>query len=100
VIVDLRSWKLTWDTRAEACAKVQRYLAYAVAGGFEKQFHQSQFRVLVITNSERQLQSIRATAADLSEKVFWFSTFESINRDGFWSPIWLRPKGNERQSLL
>ena len=81
-------------------AKIARYLEYAVTGGFERQFHQAQFRVLVITNSERQLELIRSVAAELTEKVFWFSTFESINRDGFWSPIWLRPKGNERQSLL
>lgn len=81
-------------------AKIARYLAYAVSGTFVSHFHQQQFRVLVITNSERQLQLIRSVAADLTEKVFWFSTFESINRDGFWSPIWFRPKGNKKQSLL
>lgn len=86
----LRIWK----------AKVDAYLQYAVSGEFQNQSKQAQFRVLVITNSERRLQSIRSAVAVATEKIFWFSSFDSINRDGFWSPVWFRPKGDERLSLL
>jgi hypothetical protein len=81
-------------------AKVQTYLRYAVSGQFENQFHQPRFRVLVIANSERRAESIRALAGSATDKVFWFSTFSLINRDGFWSPVWVRPRDDRKQSLV
>jgi protein involved in plasmid replication-relaxation len=80
--------------------KVESYLRYAISGNFEKRSGQPQFRVLVIANTERRMHSLRAATASLTNKVFWFSTFDSIGRDGFWSPVWLRAVGDERQSLL
>jgi Replication-relaxation len=80
--------------------KVKEYLRYALSGLFPGQFHQPRFRVLVIVTSERRLQSIRAVVAATTEKIFWFATIESIRRDGFWSPIWLRPRDDERKSLV
>jgi hypothetical protein len=80
--------------------KVKNYLKFALSGFFEAQFGQQRFKVLVIANSERRLQSVRTAVAATTEKIFWFATIESIRRDGFWSPIWLRPKGDERQSLV
>jgi hypothetical protein len=80
--------------------KVREYLGYALSGVFPKQFSNERFRVLVIANSERRLQSIRTAVAAETEKIFWFTTIESIESDGFCSPIWLRPKGEERRSLL
>jgi hypothetical protein len=80
-------------------AKIEGYLRYAVSGHFAEEFREQQFRVLVIANSERRMQSLRAATARITEKIFWFSTFESIDRQGFWSPVWLRPKGSDRQSL-
>jgi hypothetical protein len=80
--------------------KTTSYLQLAVSGEFVKRFHQPQFRVLVIANSDRRLANIRGTIARSSDKIFWFATFDSINRDGFWSAGWLRPTGDQRQSLL
>jgi Replication-relaxation len=80
--------------------KVQAYLRYAISGNFEKRSGQPQFRVLVTTNTERRMHSLRAATCGLTEKIFWFSTFDSIERDGFWSPVWLRAQGDQRQSLL
>lgn len=80
--------------------KVARYLRYAVSGEFAKRFGQSQFRVLVVANSERRMQSLRAATRSLTEKVFWFSTFEAVIRGGFWSAAWLRPGGAEHRTLL
>jgi hypothetical protein len=81
-------------------AKIYNYLRYAISGNFEKRFGLPQFRVLVITNSERRMQSLRAATLGLTNKVFWFSTLHSITRDGFWSPVWLRPNDDQPQSLL
>lgn len=73
-------------------AKVEEYLRYAVSNHFAEQFSQPQFRVLVVTNSDRRMRALRTTVAARTQKVFWFSTFDSITSDGFWSPIWRRPK--------
>jgi hypothetical protein len=86
----LRVWK----------QKIQSYLAYAVSGDFQDGFNNSHFRVLVIANSERRMQSIRSVVASATEKIFWLSTIDSINRDGCWSSIWLRPKGDQLLSLI
>jgi hypothetical protein len=81
-------------------AKVQGYLQLAVSGDFSRVFGREQFRVLVIANSDRRLDRIRGTVAQLTNKIFWFTTFNNIQRDGLWSPIWNRPTGDQRQSLL
>jgi hypothetical protein len=100
----IRSMFLEADLGTEALPvwqkKVQLYLQLAISGEFTKIFSQSQFRVLVVLNSEQRLQNIRRAIARTTDKIFWFSTFEIINRDGFWSPVWLRPTGDQRQSLL
>jgi hypothetical protein len=80
--------------------KTSSYLQLAVSGEFQTKFRQPQFRVLVVAASERRLANIRATVSPSTDKIFRFSTFDNIHQDGFWSPIWLRPKGDQRQSLL
>jgi len=79
--------------------KVQNYLQYAISGNFEKRFGQSQFRVLVIANT-RRMRSLQAATLALTDKIFWFSTFDSMAGAGFWSPVWLRAKNGDRQLLL
>lgn len=100
----VRALFLEVDLGTEALAvwrqKTACYLQLAVSGEFLKRFRQTQFRVLVVASSERRLGNLRATVARSTDKVFWFTTFDSINRDGFWSPIWLRPTGDQRHSLL
>jgi Replication-relaxation len=81
-------------------AKMQSYLRYAISGHFERQFGHAQFRTLVVASSERRLSSLRAATAELTEKIFWFTTFESITKLGFWAPIWQRPKDHQLQSLI
>ena len=80
--------------------KTQSYLQFAVSGEFEQKFSQSRFRVLVVANSQRRMGGIRATIARLTDKIFWLSTFESIQGDGFWSACWLRPRGGEQRALV
>ncbi len=80
--------------------KIEAYLAYAVCGAFETQFRRSQFRVLVITDTERRLHSIRAVIAKSTDKIFWISSFDLIERQSFWAAIWFRPTGTQAQPLF
>jgi Replication-relaxation len=86
----LRSWR----------RKADSYLRLAVSGEFQQIFHQRRFRVLVVAPSSRRLHGIRSTVASLTDKIFWFSTFSSIETTGFWSPVWLRPRDAEGHALI
>jgi len=88
------------ETRSVWRAKVQRYIRYAVSGDFERRFGHTQFRVLVVANSERRLASLRTATAELTDKIFWFASFESITKLGFWSPTWNRRKDHSLQPLI
>jgi hypothetical protein len=80
--------------------KVRSYLQFALSGDFPRLFRQSQFRVLVITTSERRLKKIRSVIAKQTDKIFWLSDFQTINRAGFWSSVWHRPTGEQTLSLI
>jgi protein involved in plasmid replication-relaxation len=101
---NLRAMFLEVDLATEALSvwkqKIAYYLQLAVTGEFQKRFRHAQFRVLVVANSDRRIAGLRATVAECTDKIFWFTTFEIINRDGFWSPVWLRPMGDQRHSLI
>ncbi len=86
----LRIWKV----------KTENYLRLATSGEFAATFGRPQFRVLVACRSEARLQPLRSLIASFTDKIFWFATLDAINRDGFWSPIWVRPKSEQKQSLL
>jgi hypothetical protein len=80
--------------------KIANYLRYATSGKFEEQFRRDRFRVLVIANSERRAQAIRKVVRGLTDKIFWFSTFDAIQREGFWCSVWLRPAENMLRSFF
>lgn len=80
--------------------KVEAYLRLAVSGEFNKLFGLAQFKVLVIANSERRAESIRRVAAKQTDKIFRFASFEIINREGFWSVVWNKPVGDQKEHLL
>jgi hypothetical protein len=80
--------------------KVQLYIQLATSGEFAELFHQPQFRVLVIANSERRLSNLRSAIAKLTDKIFWLTTINFINRENFWSAVWLRPTGDQKQIIL
>jgi Replication-relaxation len=88
------------ESRSVWRTKMQSYLRYAVSGDFTKERNQPQFRTLVVTNSERRMNSLRVATSELTEKIFWFTTFDLIALEGFWSRIWQRSKNDERQALL
>jgi protein involved in plasmid replication-relaxation len=80
--------------------KTRAYLQFAVSGDFARMFRDSQFRVLVITTSPRRLAKIRSVIAKQTDKLFWLSDFQTINRAGFWSSVWLRPTGHPMLSPI
>ncbi len=88
------------ESRAVWRKKVDAYLQYAVSGAFADRFHGTKFRTLVAAHSERRMQSLRLATAEVTHKIFWFTTLDAIAKDGLWSPIWLRPVGDTRQALL
>ena len=76
------------------------YISLATSGEYERLFKHLRFRVLVVTSSERRLESFRKVISKHTTRIFWFSTLNAINSDGLLAPIWLRPVGDEKQSLL
>lgn len=99
----VRAMFLEVDLGTEALSvwkqKTASYLQLAVSGEFIQRFRQPQFRVLVAVNSERRLANIRGIISKSTDKIFWLATLDSIRRDGLWSPVWLRPTGDQRLSL-
>lgn len=79
--------------------KVELYLTFAT-GLMADRFPPRLLRTLVLFPSRRRLESIRKVIAKRTEKLFWLSTSDEIRRQGLWSPIWLRPTGEERHRLL
>lgn len=79
--------------------KARQYLQFALSGTFHRTFGQDRFRVLVIANTERRLESIRKTVAAVTEKIFRFTTLESARKE-FFGPIWTKPHSNQPESLF
>jgi protein involved in plasmid replication-relaxation len=80
--------------------KVRKYLQFAVSGESERLVGRSRFRVLVIAHSERRVRSIRSMIAEITDKVFWFASLESIARDDFFGSLWLRPRDDSKQPFI
>jgi hypothetical protein len=80
--------------------KARHYLQLAFSGEFERQFKQPRFRVLVLANSERRMQSIRAAVATVTQKIFWFAALDAAQGDRFFASVWLRPSEDNQQPLF
>lgn len=80
--------------------KVRGYLKFAQSGAFQARFGLPAFRVLVVARGEDRINAIRSMIAKRTDKVFWLATTETINCEGLWSAIWLRPRGEQRHALL
>jgi hypothetical protein len=80
--------------------KIDLYLKLAIGGEFERLFHEKRFRTVILVPTLRRLDSIRITICKRTEKLFWLSTFDELEREGLWSPIWLRPVGEVKVRIL
>ena len=80
--------------------KADLYLKLAVSKEFEHMFDKSRLRVLVIVPSERRMNALRRVIAQLTDKLFWFTTDDRMEFAGLCGPIWMRPNANELIPLL
>jgi len=80
--------------------KVRSYLRYASSGDFTKQFGQHRFRVLVVTTSDSRVRLLAKVIEGATDKIFWVTSFEAIDRKSFWSPVWVRPSDPTPKTLL
>ena len=76
--------------------KVRHYLHLATSGEYKTIIRADRFGVLIVTESEARLRLLRTHIARLTPKLFWFTTLNNIKQQGFWSPIWLRPEGDQQ----
>jgi len=79
--------------------KASLYLQLATSGEFQQLFSRSQFRVLVVTTAEGRMHRLRQAVAKLTDKIFWFAPLDVICPEKFWIASWLRPSGDQPQSL-
>jgi hypothetical protein len=80
--------------------KVESYLGNAGSGDFTKQFGQARFRVLVVANTQTRVRLLRNLISRLTEKIFWLTSFDLIDRGGLWTESWLRPADDTPKALL
>jgi hypothetical protein len=79
--------------------KTRQYLQLALSETFQRIFGQDRFRVLVLVNSVRRLESIRKGVSAVTEKIFRFATLDNA-RTEFFGPIWTKPLSNQPESLF
>lgn len=80
--------------------KATQYREFAISGAYARRFGQPRFRVLVLVNSSRRLQSIRSAVAQVTPKLFWFATLDDARGGRYFGPVWLRPTGATPQPLF
>jgi hypothetical protein len=74
--------------------KVRNYLRLALSRKHDG--HPGEpFRVIVITSAETQRRMIENAIRAFTQKIFWTTTFEAMNRSGFFGEIWHRPNTHE-----
>lgn len=79
--------------------KTRKYLQLAISGTYARLFGQDRFRVLVIANSQRRLDSLRKAIAATTDKIFRFASLADA-RAKFFLPIWTRPSSANFESLI
>src|SRR5262249_13009282 len=91
----IKSFFIEVDLGSEALRiwqkKIEGYLKLASSAEFSRIFAQNRFKVCVIAHSERRAENIRRLIAKFTDKIFRFTSFEFINRQGVWSAIWRKP---------
>lgn len=79
--------------------KVRKYLQLAMTGAYRRIFGHDRFRVLVIVNSARRMDSLRKAVAAVTEKVFRFAKLEET-REKFFGRVWRKPMGDAPEPLI
>jgi len=88
------------ETRSVWKTKVENYLTLALSDDCEQIIGQRRFRVLVVANTERRMQSIRSVVSGMVDRIFWFAPLPDLGGGGFFRPVWLRPVGETHVALV
>jgi hypothetical protein len=80
--------------------KVDRYLEYSASGRYEERFGMKLFRVLVVTTTPQRRSNLLSVTAERTDKMFWFTTLESIRDRGVLGAGWSRSGSIGLQLLL
>jgi len=95
-----RSFFVELDLGSESLSvwteKTSAYVKLAVTGEFRNVIPHSQFAVMVVADDDSRLETLRRHISKQTQKLFWFSTLDTIKRQGFWSASWLRATGEIR----
>ncbi len=79
-------------TNSRQFARKLRTHAHFLGGGlFADVFGWPDFHTLVVTTGQKRLDNLRALAEQEANGLFWFTTFEAIDRSGLLAPIWRAP---------
>ena len=79
--------------------KARKYLQLAISGAYRRAFGGDRFRVLVVANSARRVESLRRAVSEETEKLFRFATLDAARAD-FFGPVWKRPSGDDPEPLI
>lgn len=79
--------------------KARKYLELAISGAYGRAFGGDRFRVLVVANSARRMESLRRAVSEETQKLFRFATQDAALAD-FFGPVWKRPTGGDPEPLI
>jgi hypothetical protein len=79
--------------------KARKYIQLAISGTYERKFGGERFRVLVVANSARRMDSLRRAVSKETEKLFRFATLDAARTD-FFGPVWKKPIGDLPEPLI
>ena len=87
------SFFLELDRRSERhktfAEKVKGYIALQKSGKFTENFGAQSFRVLTVTKTEQNVHALKRTTEEAGgQRMFWFASFEALNKDQVLEPIW------------
>jgi hypothetical protein len=90
----LYSFFLEFDRSTTSLArfktKTVAYLHFAGSSLYTKRFGVRYFRVLVITTSLERLANLKETVETVTDRMFWFTTFDRLTVDTAFGPVWQR----------
>lgn len=87
------------ETNARVVTKVRGYLDLALSGRFEKTFARKFFRLMLVTDSPRRLQTLSRNIAAVTNKVVRLTTLNELATHGPLAPIWRRAGSTTLESL-
>jgi len=79
--------------------KARKYLQLAISGTYRRTFGAERFRVLVVANSPRRMESLRKAVSEETQKIFRFATLDAAHSD-FFGPVWKKPIGDRPEPLI